>query len=78
MDWQQLTRAQLETLLQRAESDLSYYARLQARMKVQGFPQEDKLWQLVDEAHGKLQHLRMWLHYRVDEGLKGMTPREGP
>jgi hypothetical protein len=74
MKWSDLTRAQLEQLLQRAEADLQYYARLKARMKEQGFSDDDKLWQLVDAAHDRLQQLRMWLHYRVDEGIKGMTP----
>jgi hypothetical protein len=42
-------------------------------MKQVGFPVEDELVQLVDEARDRLQRLRMWLHYRVDEEMNGRS-----
>jgi hypothetical protein len=43
---------------------------LSLRMKQVGFPVEDELVQLVEQAQDRLQRLRMWLHYRVDEAMK--------
>jgi hypothetical protein len=70
MNTSDLTLAQLEVLLHRAEHDLAYLASLRVRMKQVGFPVEDELVQLVDEAQNRLQWLRMWLHYRVDDRMK--------
>ena len=70
MNSSDLTLDQLDSLLRHAEHDLAYLARLRARMKDRGFPVEDPLVQLVEQAQDRAQRLRMWLHYRVDEAMK--------
>ncbi len=60
-----LTREQLDQLLERALADLAHYAKLRERMRQQGFPGDDPLCLAVDRAHAELQALRMWLHYAV-------------
>ena len=70
MDSSDLSREQLERLLEHAEHDLQYLASLRIRMRDRGFPVEDDLVQLVEQAHERLQRLRMWLHYRFDDRMK--------
>jgi hypothetical protein len=70
MDSSDLTLDQLETLLRRAGQDLAYLASLRVRMRQVGFPIEDELVLLVEDAQDRLQRLRMWLHNRVDEAMK--------
>jgi hypothetical protein len=72
MNSSDLTLAQLKLLLERAERDLSYLARLKSRMVARGFPVEDELVRLVEDAQDRMMRLRMWLHYRFDEEMKGV------
>jgi len=78
MNSAELTLAQLQTLLDRALDDLSYYARLRVRMREQGFPGDDPLVLRVDAAHARLQYLRMHLHYEVTQrGGLGLSSKPG-
>jgi hypothetical protein len=74
-----LTRDQVQQLLDRALDDLSYYAKLRSRMKEQGFPTTDPLYVSVDQAHARLQDLRMHLHYEVcNRGGNGTRSPQNP
>jgi len=42
---------------------LAYLGRLKRRMEKRGFPPEDRLFQLVTQAHAAMQDLSMELHY---------------
>jgi hypothetical protein len=75
MDSNDLTLEQLRALLEREELNLRYYALLLQRMKERGFPCADRLRQQVERARDESMRLRMWLHYRVDEGIKDVTRR---
>ena len=71
----QLTQAQLDTLFERLRPTLSYLSRLQKRMDVRAFPDDDRLPLLVRDGQKALQALCMEMHYLSCDGVG--RPRKG-
>jgi len=63
MDSSQLTAEQLEALNKRIAGMVAYLHALQERMERRGFPPNDELYRLTREAHDRVHHLRVTLHY---------------
>lgn len=56
---------------------VAYLARLKRRMEQRGFPPDDRLFQLVSQAHSVMQDLTMELHYLACRSGAGRPRRNG-
>jgi len=78
MDSRDLTRGQAERLREVVVPYLRYLhrlQRLQRRMELQGFPPNDRLYQLVCQTYDKVHNLCVELHYLSCQSGVGREPR---
>jgi hypothetical protein len=75
MDSSHLTPQQAEALTAKIAPMVGYLHSLVNRMERTGFPPDDDLFRLTQEAHQKLHHLRMHLHYLSCEQRVGRQRR---
>ncbi|REK08958.1 MAG: hypothetical protein DWQ37_19020 [Planctomycetota bacterium] len=73
---EQLTEAQLESLVASVRPMLRYLGRLEKRMEAQGFPADDRLLRLVRETRQAAHDLALELHYLSCDGVG--RPRRQP
>jgi len=69
MDRDSVTKDQAKTINASVQPSLGYLFRLRERMTTTGFPPDDPLLKLVDQAYDSMHRLFIELHYLSCDGV---------